>query len=116
MVWKCPKLYDFWVKIIERINEVFGISLNPVARICLLGCIEDIRVPQGSLEAILRCLFQARKTIAQKWQAQTPPSVENWLETMKLTISNERVYFTRQGNYGKFTNIWGPWQRAAGNL
>ena len=83
---------------------------------CLLGSIEDTRVPQGSGEAILRCLFQARKTIAQKWQAQTPPSVVNWIASMKLTISNERVYFTRQGNYGKFVRIWGPWLRTTGNL
>ena len=98
MVWRCPKLYSYWVEITERINRVFGSSLDPVALTCLLGCMEDNQVPPGNLEAILRCLFQARKIIAQKWQAHAPPSVENWVATINLTISSERAFSTRQGN------------------
>lgn len=78
MVWKRPKLFRYWVEIIDRINKIFRSTLEPEAKACLLGSLEEDRVPPGTTVAVLRCLFQARKLIAQKWQAQTPPpTVEN---------------------------------------
>ena len=80
----------------------------------MLGGMEDHRIPPGAMESVLRCLFQARKLIAQRWQAHAPPSVENWVETINALIWCERVAFIKQGNYGRFRRVWGPWLREMG--
>lgn len=76
MVWKCPKLFRYW-EIIDRINTTFKTTLEPAAKTCLLKCMEERRVLTGTTEVALRCLFQVRKLIAQKLQAQIPPTVKN---------------------------------------
>lgn len=43
-----------------------------IRRVCLIGCMEENRVPTGTIAVVLRCFFQARKLIAQNWQAQRP--------------------------------------------
>ena len=75
---------------------------------------EDHRVPPGALEGVLRCLFQALKLIAQRWQAHAPPSVKNWAETINAMIWSERVTFIKQGNYKRFERVWGAWLREMG--
>ena len=61
------------------------------------------------LEAATRCLFQARKLIALKWQAQNPPTVAEWLNVMNSTIGKERGTWIRRGNLKKFNAIWEHW-------
>lgn len=108
MVWKCPKLFRYWRGIITRINKTFKSSLEPEAKTCLLGCLEEDRVLPGIIEVVLRCLFQARKLIAQKWQAQAPPTVESWTATINSMVWSERVLYIMQNNIRKFETMWGP--------
>ena len=109
MFWRCPKLFRYWIEVINRINKIFKTSLEPEARTCLLGDAEEHRIPAGALESVLRCLFQARKLIAQRWQAHVPPTVENWVENINALIWCERVAFIKQGNYNRFRRVWEPW-------
>ena len=109
MMWRCPKLHRYWVKILDIINVTFGITLELEARVCLLGCIEERMGQRDILEAAIRCLFQARKLIALKWQAQNPPTVEEWFNVMNSTIGKERGTWIRRGNLKKFKAIWEHW-------
>lgn len=40
MVWRCPKLYQYWKEIVEKINAVFEASLPPEVKTCVLGLLE----------------------------------------------------------------------------
>lgn len=93
----------------NRINKIFRTTLELAAKTCLLGNMEECRVPTGTTEVVLRCLFQARKLIAQKWQAQCPSAGEEWVETVNVTVWREKVVLTRCGSYKKFVTIWRPW-------
>ena len=108
MMWKCPKLFRYWEEVVAKINKTFKTKLEAESKICLLGSIEENRVPASSLEVVLRCLFQARKLIALRWQAQIPPTAKSWVETINTMIWSERVTLTRQGNYRKFVRMWKP--------
>lgn len=83
MIWRCPKLHRYWSGIMEKINSVFGTSLDTESKVCLLGLIEEEGVLGSTQIAITRCLFQGRKLIAYKWQEKNPPSVAEWVKVVK---------------------------------
>ena len=81
--------------------------MNP--RLCILGLGEEISRMTSTSKAVLRCLFQARKLIAQRWQAGNPPSVKEWVNVVTETIWKEKVVYTKRGNIREFGKMWNPW-------
>lgn len=73
----------------DKINSVFGTSLDMEATTCLLGLMEENGMSGDTQTAIIRCLFQSRKLIAQKWQTKDPPTVVEWMKVVKDTIGKE---------------------------
>lgn len=76
MVWRCPKLVRYWTGVVEAINGTFGTSFEIDVRLCILGYrvwgVEEVTLKT----AVLRCLYQARKLITQRWQSVSPPTAE----------------------------------------
>lgn len=109
MVWRCPKLFRYWTEILKIINATFRVTLELEPRVCVLGHIEEEIGTIGTIPVIARCLYQARKSIAQSWQSMKPPTPEEWVMTINMLVWKEKVTFTRRGNYSKFVKLWKPW-------
>lgn len=109
MMWRCPKLARYWGVIVKIIEARWKISLAMEAKVCILGLTgenigsNDIRIAVG------RCLYQARKLIAQAWLSATPPTPEEWTEVMNKLVWMEKTTYIRRGSYGEFVKIWRPW-------
>lgn len=78
-------------------------------KLCVLGYREKFREGVSTTVAVLRCLFQARKLIAQRWQSRRPPSVSEWIHTINEVIWKEKVVYIKRGNLREFEKMWGPW-------
>lgn len=78
-------------------------------RFCILGYKvwgpEEVAVKT----AVLRCLYQARKLIMQRWQTILPPTVEEWVKIVNDIVWKERALYVRRGNLKKFEKMWNPW-------
>lgn len=70
---------------------------------------------QGALSliqiALLRCLYQARKLIAQKLMSSLPPTHTEWLRIVNNI--REKIAHVRKGYAGKFEKIWKLWNEAS---
>lgn len=112
MVWRCPKLVRYWSEILKKINITFKTNLELDSKTCVLGHVGDGLRDRSTAVAVARCLFQARKLIAQLWQSKTPPTSEDWIGIVNSTVWSERTFYTRAGNYNKFVRLWNPWVQA----
>lgn len=72
MIWKCPKLFRYWNEVVETLNKILALELKIEPKLCILGVEGNIR-RNFKIKIVRRCLFQARKLIALRWQARTPP-------------------------------------------
>lgn len=91
------------------IGQVFEVSIDLEPMLCVLGWIEGEGKLGDTQLAILRCLFQARRLIAQKWQFTIPPSSREWEQVMNVVMLKERTSYIRQGALKKFNKIWEMW-------
>lgn len=57
---------------------------------------------------VLRCLFQARELIAQRWLVPDPPTNIEWVKIAKNTVTSENFVYKKR-RFRKFEKIWGPW-------
>ena len=73
-------------------------------RTCILGIWEE-----STIKAAIRCLFQARKLIAQRWQAVNPPTISEWTNVVTATVWKEKAVYAKRGNIKEFDKIWKPW-------
>lgn len=83
-------------------------------RLCILGLGEGIDGMPGVTKAVLRCLFQARKLIAQRWKAKKPSTVREWVSIVTEMIWREKTVYTRRRNIKDFKKVWGPWLERMG--
>lgn len=94
---------------INILRDIFGVLLEREAIVCILG----YRWVQGERKSttlvILRCLFQARKMIALRWQSKEPQTVKDWIATLIETLCRERIEYIKRGNFQEFDRMWSPW-------
>lgn len=109
MVWRCQKLYWYWGEVLGTINSVFGTSLDLNARLCVLSHAEGKGAPGNTQIAVLRCLFQARKLIAHRWQSVMPPTCGERVKVIKETSWKEKFIYIKRGNLKQFEKIWKLW-------
>lgn len=110
MMWRCPKLFRYWEGVLYIINGIFGTSQGQEVKLCVLGYREKLGEGQSVTVAILRCLFQARKLIALKWQSRKPPAVSKWINTINETELKEKLTYIKRGNLREFEKMWRVWQ------
>lgn len=97
MVWRCPKLARYWSGITRIIETRFKIKLKQEARVCILGLMGENMGCNNKKIAIARCLYQARKLIAQSWLSTTPPITEDWLRTVDKLVWTEKNSLYQEG-------------------
>ena len=83
-------------------SDTFGTSVEMEATLCVLGYRKVREKKKSTTVEILRCLFQARKLIAMRWQATTPPAVREWIRVINETICKERAVYIKRGNLKEF--------------
>lgn len=88
---------------------MFGTSLDIEDKTCVFGLIERKGFSGDMRTEKTRCLFQARKLIAQKWQAKVTPTVEEWMKVMKYTIWKEKCIYSKRGDNKKYERFWKLW-------
>lgn len=96
----------YWSEILNIIETKFGIRLEFEAKICVLGLIRQNIGNGYGVTAVVRCLYQARKLIAQSWLSVVPPTPEEWVRTIDALVRTERTTYTRRGSYRKYIKIW----------
>ena len=96
-------------------NTTYKTKLEMDPRTCILGLWEERNRAASTIKAILRCLFQATKLIAQRLQAENPSSVREWVNAVTETIWKEKVVYTKRRNIRVFDKIWNPWLEKMGN-
>lgn len=90
-------------------NKTYGTTLGMEAKLCVLGYREKSSEGVSTTIVVIRCLFQARKLIVQRWQLRRPPSVSEWTHTINEIIWKEKVVYTKRGNLREFEKMWRPW-------
>lgn len=114
MMWRCPKLFRYWEGVIDSLRDVFGIVLEKEAKECILGYRGIQGERKSTTLAILRGLFQARKTITLRWQSKEPPIVRDQIVILKETLCRERTEYIKRGNLKDFDKMWRPWLEKVG--
>lgn len=115
MMWRCPKLVRYWSEILNIIETRFRIRLELEAKVCVLGLVKQ-NLGNGSIViAVVRCLYQARKLIAQSWLSVVPPTPEDWVRTIDALVRTEKIIHTRRGSYRKYVKIWKLWLQGMNN-
>lgn len=87
---------------VETINKILNLSLKLDPKLCILGVGGNLGNGRDKTKAVRRCLYQARKGITKRWQAEKPPSVNDWRRAVSETIGKERTVFVRAGNLKEF--------------
>lgn len=65
MMWRCPKLVRYWGEIVKVIETRLKVKLALEAKVCILGLTGENIGSNSTNIAVVRCLYQARKLIAQ---------------------------------------------------
>lgn len=91
------------------VNKVFKISLPMDPRFCILNDIETVVQDKHCVTAVTRCLFAARKLVAQRWMASTAPTLVLWIAAVNRVLKLEKYTYQHRGVYAKFEKLWAPW-------
>lgn len=54
----------------------------------------------------IRCLFQGRKLITQRWQAKELPTGKEWSKVIDDMVTKEEFIYPKGGNKKTFQNMW----------
>ena len=106
MIWSCPKIAFFWLKVQKEIKKVFDINihLNPLN--CVLGLVSEYEVRYRYILGI--ALYAARLSILQKWLDDGPPDIKMWYEKLMSILPIERLSYVLKGTLAEFVNDWSP--------
>ena len=63
---------------------------------------------QFSKSSSVEVPLSSQKT-AQRWQAENPPSVKEWVNVVTETIWKEKVVYTKRRNIREFGKMWNLW-------
>lgn len=73
---------------------MFGVSLGLDPKFYILGYVNEGTLSYNTQIAVLRCLFQDSKLIAQRWLALDPPTSIEWVKIVKITVRSEKFVYT----------------------
>lgn len=93
MFWNCPKLVQYWSKIIIIINLTFKVHLNNDPLTCILGYLDEELFMPGVRTALTRLLFLAHKCVLLKWIAPLPPKSKDWRTQVNSSLLKEKHIF-----------------------
>ena len=106
MIWSCPKIITFWLKVRKELKKVFDLNiyLNPMN--IILGIVSNYEVRYRYIIRIAQ--YAARLSILQKWLDEDPPDIKLWYEKLMSILPMERLSYVLRGTLADFVNDWSP--------
>lgn len=90
VAWFCPKIAEFWEKIIHTLNKITGLSLTPDPMLALLGYTRELR--KGVRRLIAMGLLLAKRRIVMRWARWPVTSVADWSKDMLYCNMQSELY------------------------
>lgn len=78
MTWACPRIIDYWTKVVELINKVLSLGLACLPAVCLLDIIPRPKAKRLRLRFADLALLLAKRRIALSWKSSQAPLVPKW--------------------------------------
>ena len=106
-LWTCPKIREFWEKVIERISDINSTRLPVCPKLFILGLVPtDLRLSITDKKMVYMCSLQAKYCIATSWKAMEAPSVNFWFKTLSNTLAMEKMTYAKRGKLQIFYKVW----------
>ena len=81
VVWECPRILEFWRKVIRTLNDLVGIQLPMDPFVHLLNDDSRLSLTEKSQKIWLAGLTASRKIIVQRWKPPHDISKTHWLRS-----------------------------------
>ena len=95
VMWDCPKIYDFWNRVVQSLSDLIDVQLPMDPALHLLNDDSQICMNERSRKIWLAGLTAAKKIIVQVWVPPHNLSYEHWLNTLLdilfLELSSAKV-------------------------
>ena len=81
--WSCQKIIGYWDKIWRGLRKVIGYEIPKFCKVLYLGNLTQ-DIIQKEDEYLVKVLLSAsKKAITRLWYKAEPPTVEQWVSTVK---------------------------------
>lgn len=108
ILWKCPKLKNYWEKVFQIISELTQSQISPNPALALLPLEADL-VPSDMGHSVLNILLAARLLITRKWKSDIPPSITEVVDLTNLHCTYERMLASSLGCLCTYLDLWSLW-------
>uniref|UniRef100_A0A803K2L7 Reverse transcriptase domain-containing protein n=1 Tax=Xenopus tropicalis TaxID=8364 RepID=A0A803K2L7_XENTR len=109
LLWKCQSIQSYWAQVTTYIGEKTSLPNLLTPKVCLLGVIDDL-TPTAHMRTLYRSLlFYARKCILLHWMAQSPPTIDRWLNLIKTLLPLFQITYIARGCPQKYEKVWRSW-------
>ncbi|KAG9283901.1 WD repeat-containing protein 3 isoform X1 [Astyanax mexicanus] len=106
-LWTCPKIREFWEKVIDRVSDISSTRLPLCPKLFILGLVpSDLRLSNAEKKMVYMCSLQAKYCIATSWKAMEAPSVNVWFKSLSNTLALEKLTYAKKGKLRSFYKIW----------
>lgn len=113
-VWSCVHVEEYWRKIIDKLNLIFAVHLDPDPQALLFG-LPSPHIKGSDQRRLFNVLtFAARKNILLKWIDSTPPTIIGWHKLIFELIPMEYLTYRFKCKTPVFFKTWTPFFRYAG--
>ncbi len=108
MLWECPKLFEYWTKILKTLKDAFNIDIDTDPLLAIFGLTVDVNISVTVQKALAFTTLLARRLILLKWKHVSPPSFDTWLKEVFTCIKLEKIRLTLTGSLKTFDKVWRP--------
>ncbi len=108
MLWECPKLFEYWTKILKTLKDAFNIDIDTDPLLAIFGLTVDVNISVMVQKALAFTTLLARCLILLKWKHVSPPSFDTWLKEVFTCIKLEKIRLTLTGSLKTFDKVWRP--------
>lgn len=110
--WACPSIQGFWTQVIRFLHDRMGSPVSLCPRQCLLGLL-SLPDNEKYLNTLLQeTLFLARMQIARTWMRGPPPTLQQWIRAVNITLPYKKLLYIHRGCPDKYHKIWDRWAEA----
>lgn len=109
LLWACPSIQGYWTQLVKFLHDRMGSPLSLCPRQCVLGLL-SLSEGEKYLHTFLQeTLFLARLQIAKTWLRGTPPTLQQWIRAVNITLPFKKIIYMHRGCPDKFYKIWDRW-------
>lgn len=111
----CPRLNNYWRRVMEKINDSLGQEVNLTPALCLLNCLEgNDNIGRLQAQWLKVAITTAKRVILRHWLGQNIPTYSEWLTALSETASYERLIYKINGKLKVYLEVWSPFFNQVG--